>query len=242
MDAAINTIERIIPEQVNPSDITGKATLDLHLKRYQFAAKYAKHGRILDIACGVGYGTYFLTENGKDIVQAVGVDISGDAIEYAKSNYANQRIIFQEHDAMTFTDEKGFDFIVSVETLEHIPDPNNLVKRLYGMLRLGGIIIASVPTTPSIDVNPYHLHDFTEHSFRRMMKKYALREVSCFHQIQPYPIIKTLKREESRMKDMRQNLLSYYSKHPNAAMKRILATLRYGFTNRYITIAWQKQE
>ena len=35
------------------------------------------------------------------------------------------------------------------------------------------------------------------------------------------------------------NLASYYASHPGAALRRALATLRYGFTNRYVTIAWR---
>jgi 2-polyprenyl-3-methyl-5-hydroxy-6-metoxy-1,4-benzoquinol methylase len=241
MEKKINTIERIIPYQENSAEVTGQTTLALHLQRYEFAAKYANPGRILDIACGVGYGTSILAEKGKNIVEAIGVDISKDAIKYATGYYANQQVYFQEHDAMTFTDKKGFDSIVSIETLEHLPDPNSLVKHLHELLRPGGIFIASVPITPSIDANPYHLHDFSERSFRNMMKKYALQEVACLRQIQPYPIFKTLKREESRMTDLRQNLISYYFQHPMAAVKRFWATLRYGFTNRYLTIAWQKK-
>jgi len=177
----INTIERIIPNMVNADDITGQATLELHLQRYEFVAKYVTPGRLLDIACGVGYGTYLLVEKRQDIVEAIGVDISQEAIEYAIQYYASQRIHFQQHDAMTFADEKGFDSIVSVETLEHVPEPAILIKHLSELLRDRGIFIASVPTTPSVDVNPYHLHDFTERSFRKMVTMYGLNTFLRFH-------------------------------------------------------------
>src|SRR5262249_52472525 len=141
---------------------------------------------------------------------------------------------------MTLTDEKGFDSIVSVETLEHVPDPSGLITTLVGLIRPGGVFIASVPTTPSVDVNPYHLHDFTERSFRRMVTRHGLRELACLRQVQPYPLMRTLKRSESRMKDMRQGLVSYYLRHPWALTKRLWSTLRYGFTNRYLTVVWQR--
>jgi 2-polyprenyl-3-methyl-5-hydroxy-6-metoxy-1,4-benzoquinol methylase len=240
MEKTTGSIERITPHMVDPSDVTGQVALELHLQRYEFAAEYVQPGRILDIACGVGYGTHLLAEKRKDIVECIGVDVSKAAVEYAMQYYVHPRIHFQEHDAMTFTDEKGFDSIVSVETLEHVPEPGILLKHLHGLLRSGGILIASVPTTPSTDVNPYHLHDFTQRSLRNMGNKHGLKEIACLQQIQPYPLMKALKREESRMTDLRHNLMSYYFKHPMAGVKRLWSTLRYGFTNRYLTIAWQK--
>ena len=156
-------------------------------------------------------------------------------------NYGNERVRFIEHDAMTFADDEGFDSIVSVETMEHVAEPAILVKRLLGLLRPGGVFIASVPTTPSTDVNPFHSHDFTEGTFRDMVAVHGMREIAFLRQVQPYPLIKTVKREESRMKDMRHNLISYYLNHPVALAKRFWATMRYGFTNRYITVVWLKE-
>jgi len=236
----VSTIERLIPNQVAHDNVTGQATLKLHLQRYEFAAEHLKPVRLLDIACGVGYGTHLMAEEASGIVEAIGVDLSQKTVEYARQHYANERIQFQQHDAMTFADERGFDSIVSVETLEHILDPIGLIHHLVRLLRSDGVFIASVPTTPSVDVNPYHLHDFTERSFRSMVTVHGLRELACLRQIQPYPLIRTLKREESRMKDMRQGLLSYYLRHPWALAKRIWSTQRYGFTNRYLTVVWQK--
>jgi 2-polyprenyl-3-methyl-5-hydroxy-6-metoxy-1,4-benzoquinol methylase len=240
MGMKVSTLERLIPDQVAPDDVTGRATLTLHLQRYEFAAAHLKPGRLLDIACGVGYGTHLMAEKARDIVEVIGVDLSQQAIEYARQHYASGQVHFQQHDAMTFVDERGFDSIVSVETLEHVPDPIGLITHLVGLIRSGGVFIASVPTTPSVDVNPYHLHDFTERSFRSMVTMHGLRELACLRQVQPYPLMRTLKREESRMKDMRQSLMSYYLRHPWALAKRLWSTQRYGFTNRYFTVVWQK--
>ncbi len=236
----MSTIERLVFDQVAPDDVTGQATLELHLQRYKFAAKHIKPGRLLDIACGVGYGTHLMAKKVDDMVESIGVDLSQEAIEYARQHYASRRVQFQQHDAMTFTD-KGFDSIVSIETLEHVPDPIGLIKQLVELLRPRGVFIASVPITPSVDANPYHLHDFTERSFQRMVTVHGLKELACLRQVQPYPLVKTLKREESRMKDMRQHLILYYINHPWALVKRLRSTLRYGFTNRYLTIVWQKK-
>ncbi|MCJ7694026.1 MAG: class I SAM-dependent methyltransferase [Anaerolineaceae bacterium] len=235
-----NSIERIIPEQAISDDITGQSSLKLHIERYEFALKHLRPGRLLDIACGVGYGTLLLVEKSNKTTIAIGVDLSRDAISYANTHYAHEKIIFREHDAMTFSDEEGFDSIVSLETLEHVTDPFILISQLENLLHPGGVIIASVPTTPSMDVIPYHLHDFTEHSYRKMMTIHGLKEIYCLRQIQSFKPDQILKREESRMKDLRTDLLKYYFKKPMALVKRLWSTIRYGFTNRYLTVVWQK--
>jgi 2-polyprenyl-3-methyl-5-hydroxy-6-metoxy-1,4-benzoquinol methylase len=236
----MSTIERLIPDQATPDDITGQATLEVHMQRYEFAAEHIRPGRLLDIACGTGYGIHLMVGKADRIVEAIGVDISQEAIEYAKQRYANPVIQFHQHEAMTFADEIGFDSVVSLETIEHVPEPVGLIKNLVGLIRPGGVFIASVPITPSVDVNPYHLYDFTERSFRSMVTVHGLRELASLMQVQPYSLMRTLKRKESRMRDMRQDLMSYYFWHQWALMKRLWSTFRYGFTNQYITVVWQK--
>jgi hypothetical protein len=40
--------------------------------------------------------------------------------------------------------------------------------------------------------------------------------------------------------NLRSNLVGYYLRHPDAAWKRLVATLRFGFASHYITLAWQR--
>ena len=234
------TIERLIPGDITPDDVTGQATLQLHVERYEFAARYINRGRLLDIACGVGYGTSLLAQRVPDLEEAWGVDIDPEAVDYARQHFASERTRFFRHDAMTFADGTGFDAVVSVETLEHVPDPGQLVHQLLGLLRPGGVFVASVPTTPSTDVNPYHRTDFTEATFRKLVQREGLTELGHLRQVQPYPLLRVLRRTEPRMQDMRSNLAAYYLRHPSALGRRLLATLRYGFTNRYLTVAWRR--
>jgi SAM-dependent methyltransferase len=234
------SLERLVPEELEQSDVTGRETLLLHLARYEFAARHAQPGRLLDIACGVGYGTSLLAERAAAVEEVVGVDRSEEAIRYAAERYRRPAVRFAVADALAFEDARGFDTVVSLETVEHVADPDRLFERLVAALRPGGVLVASVPTTPSADVNPHHLHDFTERSFRRMGARHGLREVDCLRQVQPYPLFAALRRRETRMQELRPNLVRHYVRHPGAALRRVAATLRFGFTNRYLTVAWRR--
>ncbi len=233
------SLERLIPDHVGPDDVTGRKTLCLHMDRYEFAAQYIRPGRLLDIACGTGYGTRLLVDRSQADVTAVGVDMVEEVISYAGKRYGTERVHYTVADANRFTDPDGFDTIVSLETIEHLPEPEEFVARLVCLLRPGGILVGSVPTTPSVDANPYHLHDFTERSFRRLFERWGLKELSCLRQVQPFKVMPLLFKEETRTRDVRRNLPVYYLLHPDNLMRRIVSTIRYGFTNHYITIAWQ---
>jgi SAM-dependent methyltransferase len=234
---AQDSLERLVPDSLDGGDATGRATLALHLERYVFAAEHASPGRLLDIACGVGYGTRLLFDRIADAESALGVDLSEEAVAYARDRYGAPGVEYRVGDALGFEDPAGFDTIVSLETVEHVDDPDALIGQLAALLRPAGVLVASVPTTPSVDVNPHHRHDFSERSFRRLLRGHGLREVDCLRQVQAVPLFKVLGRSEVRMGDLRPNLLGYYVAHPGSLLRRAAATLRHGLTNRYLTVA-----
>ncbi len=242
MSIDADSLERLVPDEIERHAVTGQETLRLHLARYEFAAAQARPGRILDLACGVGYGTRLLAERAAGASEVVGVDLSAQAIDFARSRYRTDRMSFLLADALTFEDEQGFDTVVSLETIEHVQEPARLVGRLVELLRPGGILVASVPTTPSVDFNPHHRHDFSARSFRALLGQQALRERAAFEQVQRVDPLAVLRRNEARMKETRANLPGYYARHPLALARRIAATLRHGFCNKYLTLALQKPE
>ena len=244
MEPASDSLERLVPDRLDSEDATGQATLDLHLERYRFAAERLLglgSARVLDCACGVGYGSRLLADH-CPAIEVVGVDLSQTAVRYAQERYAGARVEFRCSDALCFHDEAGFDAVVSLETVEHVPDPGALLAHLAGLLRPGGQLVASVPTTPSVDLNPHHLHDFSESSFRALLSARApqLREVDALRQVQPVSVLSVLRRDETRMSDLRPNLPGYYARHPGALLRRVGATLRHGFTNRYLTLVAER--
>jgi SAM-dependent methyltransferase len=186
----------------------------------------------------VHYYTKFVELEG--LTEAVGVDLADDAIAYARRRYARAGVKYEQCDALAFHDPAGFDTAISLETVEHVPDPARLIAHLVSLLCPGGVLVASVPTTPSVDVNPHHLHDFTERSLHALVAPHGLVEIDRLCQVQRFSPLAALRREESRMADMRRGLLGYYARHPRAALRRLAATVRYGFTNRYATLVWRR--
>lgn len=231
------SIERLVPSELSVSDDTGAETLRIHMERYQFASRFARQGRVLDCACGVGYGTHFLAAEGD--AELLGVDIDQAAINYAQANYVADQVRFLCGDAATLT-EGPFDTIVSLETIEHVPDPDKLIDNFGRLLKPGGTLVASVPVTPSTDVNPYHLHDFTSRSFRKLFTGRGFREVDHLAQRQPYNPLRIATGNEERLSDMRQNLIGYYLRNPSAALMRLRTTVMDGFCNKYLTCAWTR--
>jgi SAM-dependent methyltransferase len=146
---------------------TGRRS-DAHVARYNLAAQYVgESDRVLDAACGLGYGSALLHDNLPN-VRIRGVDLSPSAIAYARTVFAGRReqMTFEVGDVMSSVADvdAALDVIVSFETLEHIPGPGEFVARAARALAPGGRFICSVPNQwvdeTGRDPNPFHLHVF----------------------------------------------------------------------------------
>jgi 2-polyprenyl-3-methyl-5-hydroxy-6-metoxy-1,4-benzoquinol methylase len=160
--------ERIVPGQI-ADDPASQKILQIHLKRYETAARYAKHKRVLDIACGVGYGSKMLHLAGADSV--VAVDLSQETLAHARHNYEAPGLQYVCANAEEFEWPEPFDLIVSFETLEHLPHPDKFMARMAQLLTPEGYLLLSVPLGETRHLDAYHLHAFSQKDVHTLFKQ-----------------------------------------------------------------------
>lgn len=111
-----------------------------HKNVLQFLSS-AKELRILEVGCGVGDFSLYLSQQGADVTA---VDFSSQAIELAirKAKAQNREVDFRVADAQNLPFENdSFDLIVSCECLEHIPAPQLALNEMYRVLKPSGRLI-----------------------------------------------------------------------------------------------------
>ncbi|GLB61152.1 class I SAM-dependent methyltransferase [Cytobacillus sp. NCCP-133] len=173
-----NTGERIILEEL---PLTNGMLLE-HLARYYFALYYAK-GRVLDIACGTGYGSKIMAKSKKnEIDEIIAVDLDEETLKYAKQHHYHPLVKYRKADAASenLQVELGlFDVITSFETIEHLEAEDAFLKNLFNMLKPGGILILSTPFgdgrgKPTKE--PFHVHQLTETEFIELFEPFGTTE------------------------------------------------------------------
>jgi SAM-dependent methyltransferase len=115
-----------------------------HWHRYVFAREFAKAKRVLDAACGEGYGSALLAGVAQNVV---GVDIAEAAVAHARSRYATlPNLRFERGDCTALSvPDASFDLIVSFETLEHVQGQEQLLAGFARALAPAGMLIVSSP-------------------------------------------------------------------------------------------------
>lgn len=118
---------------------------------------------IVDLGCGVGHGCVTLAEIPG--TQVVGVDRSAESLEYAARYYARPNIDYMRADLVEYMPSMPpFDYAVSRNAMEHIPDGLELVRQSSWRQRL----MFDMPYAEAEGVNPHHIvHDMQEDAFGR---------------------------------------------------------------------------
>lgn len=115
-----------------------------HWHRYVFASYFSAGKRVLDLACGEGYGAAVLARNA---ARVVGMDAAAEAVSHATNQYADlPNLSFELGDCAAIPlDDSAVDLVVSFETLEHISGQAAFLRECRRVLVPDGLLIISTP-------------------------------------------------------------------------------------------------
>jgi SAM-dependent methyltransferase len=146
-----------------------------HWHRYFFARRFAAGRRVLDVACGEGYGSALLSEVASNVV---GVDIDALSVCHARANYASRgNLSFLEGSITALPlPPASVDSIISFETVEHLDaaDQRPMIAEFARVLAPGGLVLLSSPNRPEYSdarsyANPFHRHELDRDELARLL-------------------------------------------------------------------------
>jgi O-antigen biosynthesis protein len=173
-------------ERYMPSVTNAQITYE-HWHRYLFTRNYIHDKVVLDIACGEGYGAFYMAGYAKSVI---GIDISDEAVAYATSTYKKENLRFIQCDAaaINISDAAFADVVVSFETIEHLSEDQQraFLDEIKRLLKPDGVLIMSTPDkllytdTPDYH-NEYHLKEFYSAEFVAFLKS-RFQHTAIFNQ------------------------------------------------------------
>lgn len=146
-----------------------------HLHRYAIALQLVKGKKVLDIACGEGYGTKLLSGNADHVT---GVDINEKVIEEARLKYKSPNIDFVCGSALEIpAPENSFDLITCFETIEHLDDHEKLIAELKRVSGPDCIFVISTPEKNTYSDannynNPFHKKELYGNEFKDLIQRH----------------------------------------------------------------------
>lgn len=149
-----------------------------HLARYYFAQNFiGPEARVLDVACGKGYGSAVLAKKAKTVL---GIDLNQDSLVFARQYFGRPNIEFRSVDVHD-SDQLGgtFDLVVAFEIIEHIDPPttDRFLAALKRALRPGGIALISTPNheivkKSGVFVPPFHINNLSSRELKSCLRKH----------------------------------------------------------------------
>lgn len=157
-------------ERMVPDFHKGDLIYAEHITRYIAAQPIVEGKIVLDIASGSGYGTQLIARHAKEVY---GVDVSDDAVTYAKLHFPAANITYKVGDGEKIPlDDNSVDVVVTFETIEHIKDYKKFLAEVDRVLKLDGLLLVSTPNDPEfIEGNHFHLHEFTESELKTLLSE-----------------------------------------------------------------------
>ncbi|HEU0151896.1 MAG TPA: class I SAM-dependent methyltransferase [Arenimonas sp.] len=145
-----------------------------HWHRYAFARPLAAGRRVLDAACGEGYGSAMIAAAGG---QVLGLDIGEDVVAHARARYGGTPgLAFAQADvtALDHLPDASFDLVLSFETLEHVEAQERMLDGFARLLAPGGLLLVSTPdrhvyTDLTGVQNPHHVRELYRPEFEALL-------------------------------------------------------------------------
>ena len=175
------------PPGVPPLPLTGERTLPdvpeenywyrRHLVVYEWIAARVRGLRVVDMACGEGYGADVLTRAAAGVV---GVDANPEAHEHARLRYRRPNLRYERDLVETFSEP--CDAVVFLQTIEHVQDPGAILEHFKSMLSSGGVAYVSTPNLLTLappgaekSDNPWHVKEYRAAEFRQLCEAHFPR-------------------------------------------------------------------
>jgi SAM-dependent methyltransferase len=180
-------VQRDQPPGVAPLQLTGERTLPdvpeenywfrRHLAVYEWIAARARGRRIVDLACGEGYGSAVLARTARSVV---GVDANPEAFEHARAKYTGPNVRFERNMVELWTGD--VDCVVFLQTIEHVPDPDGVLEHVRALVGPGGVAYVSTPNVLTLaprgaerSGNPWHLREYRPEEYRALCERHFAR-------------------------------------------------------------------
>ncbi len=161
-----------------------------HRARYYWALQHLPAGaRVLDAACGNGYGSRILADGGAALV--FGVDVCDAAVRFAQHYFGNPQTCFaaaELDDARSLrlaAERRGpFEAVVSLETLEHLESPQAFLSAARTLLRPAGMLYCSTPNAEAMPLNeaPFHRRHYSLREFKNLLANSGFALVDWYGQ------------------------------------------------------------
>ena len=170
------------PPGVPPLSLTGERTLpdvpaenywyQRHLAVYEWIAARVAGARVIDMACGEGYGTARLAQTAAAVT---GLEANPEAFEHARLRYSGPGLRFERGMVELYGEPGSYDAVTFLQTIEHLSDPEAVLRHFQRLLAPGGVVYITTPNLLTIappgavkSDNPWHVKEYRAHEFREL--------------------------------------------------------------------------
>src|SRR4051812_17327905 len=177
-------LQRDQPPGVPPLALTGERTLPdvpeenywfrRHLVVYEWIRERVAGLRVVDMACGEGYGSDVLAGGAEG---GVGVDANPEAHEHARLRYRRENLRFARDLVETF--DEPCDAVVFLQTIEHVRNPDEVLERFKALSGPDGVVFVSTPNVLTLapegaekSENPWHIKEYRAAEFRELCEQH----------------------------------------------------------------------